>query len=398
MTVTRLVFLSDIHIGTGAVTNWYQPRFHEPMLTAALEWVIAHAGTIDELVLLGDVVDQWTFVPDVRPPTFAEIAAANPGIFAPRTGALARAVAALAGRVTWVPGNHDMAVGADDVATIVDDAGRHPRFVTDFPYVPAAGGGDVACAHGHQFSVFNAPDHQAMPATGLPVGHVVTRLASLWSAQRLGKGETVADRPGAGEPTGWVFEKEELRAALVGVIEGKDALPQLVVSALLDATGQPATVPITMLDGSTTTAGALVTAYGDLYHRFADAAHFPGAGYGVGARFFALMDTDMKNALGHFAAELGKHHKMVVLGHTHSPEDAHERLLLGPSSLYANSGFGCPAIPDALRPLSPRRPTFVVVERDDVARTITAQVYAVAPDGDRGLVLEPPGETASIAL
>lgn len=395
--MSRIVFVSDIHIGIDARTNWYSREVHEPMLAAIFDWAAAQGPGVDELVLLGDVVDQWTYVPDARPPSFDEIRAANPGIFADGAGAIARALDALDGRVTWVAGNHDMQVGAAEVATIVGAKGKSPRFVTDFPYLPAAGGGQVACAHGHQFSVFNAPDRQAMPATGVPLGHVVTRLAALWSVQHLPEGKRVVDEAGSGEPTGWPFDKEELRALAVGVVEGKDALPQLVVQGLLDATKQPGSLPITMLDGSTATCAELVKAYGDLYTRWDDREYFPGAGYGLGARFFALMDCDLRSSLAHFAGELGKRgHRVVVFGHTHTAAEAQERPIVGKDSVYANSGFNCPAIPDLENAKAPRLPTFVVVDHDAAAARFTVTVRAVAMIDGQAQVLDAPIATESI--
>ena len=396
MPISRMVFISDVHIGIDAVTNWYQRAFHEPMLIAAFEWVIGQGAAIDELILLGDVVDQWCYRPDVQPPSFAAIRAANPAILGSVDGAIARALDALGGKVTWVAGNHDLAVGADDVATIVDSKGRSPTFVTDFPYLPAAGAGEVACAHGHQFSVFNAPDPETALAP-IPLGHVVTRLSSLWSVQHLTAGQTVIDRAGSGEPSGWPFDKVEAGTIPLDVIEGKATLPDVVVRGLLKATGTDASLPITMLDGSVVTAGAMMAAYGDLYHRFANAKAFPGAGYGDLAHLFALTDTDLRNTLAHFASEVGKRgHRVVVFGHTHAPADAQQRPMIGEDSLYGNSGFNCPARPDFDDAAHPRRPTFLEVVHDSDARRLTVNVHAVTTVGGKADVMAPPLETASI--
>jgi predicted phosphodiesterase len=379
----HIVVMSDLHIGVGAPTNWYQRDLHEPMLLAAFDWIVAQADSIAELVLLGDVTDQWSYVPSQRPPGFAEVAAANPAIFAPHTGALARALTALDGAVTYVPGNHDMSVTAADVATIVDRGGRAVRYETEFPYVPAAGRGKVACAHGHQFSVFNAPDHVGDPAGGLPLGYLVTRLGALWTQQHLTPGQRACDVAGAGEPTGWVFEKDELVSLASGVLRGKDSLAQLVLGALLRATGQNGSLPVTLGDGSTITVDEGIRRFSGVFHRFEAT---PGGSYGHDAALFALLDTDLRNNLDHFARDLGKRHPVVVLGHTHTAADQTERpLLVGPSSVYANSGFQCPARPDFERPVRPRRPTFVAIQVDDAAARLVVNVHAVesSPAGPR---------------
>ena len=67
MAVRKLVFLSDIHVGTNQPVNWYQKELHEPYLQAALGHIHKTAAEIDELIVLGDMVDLWTYLPD-RPP------------------------------------------------------------------------------------------------------------------------------------------------------------------------------------------------------------------------------------------------------------------------------------------------------------------------------------------
>jgi UDP-2,3-diacylglucosamine pyrophosphatase LpxH len=386
----RLVFISDVHIGTDARTNWYQARYHESMLQAVFDTVVAEADQIAELILLGDFIDQWTYVPDQRPPSFAEIAAANPGILGEQ-GALVRALDALDGRVAYVNGNHDMAVGAAELAQLRDAHGRTPRLVTDFPYLPALGEGRVACAHGHQFSIFNAPDWHAMPKTGIPLGHPVTRLGALWSVQHLAAGETVADRTGSGEPTGWAFDKAELATLIAGVLERQDSLADLLLDALLRAIGQPDSIPIQNADGSVTTAAEAKAAYANLYARFSDPAHFPGSALVSHPAFFALVETDVRSSLGHFARALGKQHRVVVMGHTHVSEDETQRpILFGNESVYANCGFNCPAQPDLIRPQHPRRPTFIEVQVDDAAKHLVIRVRVVElVDGVARVAAEP---------
>jgi UDP-2,3-diacylglucosamine pyrophosphatase LpxH len=398
----RLVFISDVHIGVNARTNWYQTRYHEPMLRAVFDAIVAEADQIDELVLLGDFIDQWTYVPSERPPSFAEIAATNPAIFGDQ-GALARALTALDGRVSYVGGNHDMAVGAAEVAQIRSLQGRTPRLVTDFPYLPALGEGRIACAHGHQFSMFNAPDWQAMPKTGIPLGHAITRLGALWSMQHLASGETVADRPGSGEPSGWPFEKAGLTTLLAGLIERQDSLADLLLDTLLEATRLPDSTPIVMADGTTITAAQAKTAYAGLFRRFEnrikDPTYVPTPELASEAALFALLDVDARNSLGHFARWLGKRHRVVVMGHTHvSEEQAQRPLLLGADSIYANSGFGCPAWPDLTRAQNPRRPTFAEVQVDSASKNLVVRIRVVELVAGDARVAPEPLHTVSIGF
>ena len=95
-TKRHLVVLSDVHLGTDHPTAWYQRDVHQAALVHLLGWVADHADEVAELVLLGDIVDFWTYPADEAPPTFAEIAATHPAVFGP-TGALARVLDLLPG-------------------------------------------------------------------------------------------------------------------------------------------------------------------------------------------------------------------------------------------------------------------------------------------------------------
>jgi UDP-2,3-diacylglucosamine hydrolase len=100
------VVLSDIHIGNGLPTCWYQPAVHDRRLTEALSWIVARRAEIREVLLLGDVFDVWTYAPSVRPPSMSAIIAANRTLLGP-SGPFAALVRALPGKVYMLLGNHD---------------------------------------------------------------------------------------------------------------------------------------------------------------------------------------------------------------------------------------------------------------------------------------------------
>ncbi len=384
-----MVFISDTHIGIGDRTNWYQRDVHESALVATLDYVSNNADSIAELILLGDIVDQWTYPPDVTPPSLAMIAEANPRVFA-RHGALARTIEALDGNVTVLSGNHDQQLTAADVGLLRDHSGRSPRLATAFPYVPRAGLGQVACAHGHQFSIFNAPDPLGRMPAELPIGHFVTRLVALYVDGRLGPGQTAADEPKSADPTGWAWEKDELFELLADVVEGKDSLSRVVIDALLRATNADSRLPIKLYDGSVVTLDQVRDElYRSLFFGFQNAQHYPGSAYGSNAAWHALIDSDLHNNLGHFAAELGTTYRAVVLGHIHQDRGA----LLRPDDMptaYANSGFGCPSLPDMTRSSDPELPTFAEVAVDQEAGEVTTYIKAIESSPAGPVVVELP--------
>src|SRR5258705_382200 len=68
--------------------------------------------------------------------------------------------------------------------------------------LPGAGGGRTAFSHGHHWCMFNAPDEKG-PWHGLPLGHLISRAIAYQLVKgKLSPGQTAADLPGQGNPTG----------------------------------------------------------------------------------------------------------------------------------------------------------------------------------------------------
>lgn len=369
--MVKLILLSDVHIGTNAPSNWYQREVHEPFLMAALGYARDCASEIDELIFLGDLVDQWTYPPDITPPSFAAIAAANPTVFSP-SGMLPTLLTALDGKVTYINGNHDMAVTDEDLAFVRDARGRAMKRSHDLTYTPSVAARQIVCTHGHLYSMFNAPDTVNEPTTGLPLGHFVTRLTALWATQRLGVGQSVVDDPHSGDPTGLAIFKSAIVTLLDGIVDGHDALSQLVIGELLRATGQPLSTVFRLLDGTTITADVVANQrFATLRSQWQDSARFPHDLYGDDPGLFALSETDMESSLGHFAELVGRQRKakVVVMGHTHDAvgEEPHPWLL--ENCIYVNSGFNCPSLPE-MRSEHPTLPVFVEIIIDEPGNRI----------------------------
>ena len=377
----HVVAISDVHLGTLDPTVWYQPHLHEPYLVHLLDWVVREAEHIRELVLLGDIVDFWTYPADVKPPTFADIAACHPTIFG-LDGKLAEALDALDGAVTYVPGNHDQGITAAEVASIRSRTGHHVRLVEEVPYVPVPG---LAMAHGHHDTLFNAPARSG-PFAPLPLGYFVTRAVATRWTQGLAEGQTVAELAGQGAPNGI-----DLRS-LVGVASGVGArsVAATVIDFVASATAMSPLHDIVMPDGATATLLDARAAYADCWTEWAD-AHGGGLAGQAAAGRAALADLD-GTYLGWFAQKMAFEHAcdLVVMGHTHVPIGGLEASLVD----YVNTGFDCPSGPDLARELSPQHVTFGVVDTrptDDEpdAATFDASIWAVSDDGDGDLRCHP---------
>ncbi len=366
--------LSDIHIGNNANTCWYQSKVHEPYLVAALDWVVNNAATFGEVVLLGDLVDTWTYPPRTRPPSMADIIAANPNVLGP-DGALARVVKAVP-KVTFLLGNHDGTLTQGDITALQTAVGPIQK-VDPVHVLTGTTGTRTVVSHGHYWTMFNAPDDRS-PWDTLPVGHFVTRAFSYLMDGTLQPGQTVADLPNMGYPSG--FKLEDLLKSL-----GPDMKPDLA-GLLLDyvttAAKMPQAEPILLPDGNTTTIADAKRIYADLFTRWVTKEN----GSVLNAARAALAD-DSGDYLAWFAQRLAiqQNADLVVMGHTHTPIGG---LTVSPINYY-NSGFECVAVPDN----PPKEFTFTIVDLESASAELMQVQH-----GDYAISVAPVPALPSVVL
>ncbi|MEQ8833949.1 MAG: metallophosphoesterase [Miltoncostaeaceae bacterium] len=360
------VVLSDVHIGNGAPTAWYQPAVHDPYLVRALDWAIEIKDSIRELILLGDLVDLWTYPPGVRPPSMAEIIAANPATLGPG-GALARTVAALPpGAVKLLLGNHDGTLDRADIDLLSASVGPI-ELVDEVHTVTSASGARTTFTHGHLWTMFNAPDDRS-PWAPLPVGHFVTRAFAYQMAKLLKPGQTVADLANMGAPNG--FDLSQFLHSLSPTLD--PSVSSMLLDYVAGVAGLPHDLPIILPDGSTTTLDAAKAAYADLFTEWVAKEGGP-----LNAARAAFADQ-WGDHLAWFAQRLAIQtgSDLVVMGHTHTPITG----LAGSPVHYVNSGFQCPSRPD----VPPKEFTFTAVDLEHAS----AEVFQVAKGAD-GLTVGP---------
>jgi Calcineurin-like phosphoesterase len=358
------VVLSDVHIGNGAPTCWYQSSIHERQLTEVLSWILARHSVVREVVLLGDLFDVWTYPPHVRPPSMRDIIAANRSLLGP-SGPLAALVRALPGRVRLLLGNHDGSLTRADIETLNRSLGGDPRrgqriALLDAPWrvVTGASGARTVFTHGHHWCMFNAPDARSRWAT-IPVGHFVTRAISYQLSRTLRPGETAADRRSSGAPNGF-----DLLAALSSW-NRRDDLAAWLLTYICRHTGMPQAERIVMPDGTSTSAQEAMRVFAGLFTNWVVREGRP-----LDALRAAAADwrgEDLAWFAQRLALQTGS--DLAVMGHTHVPVGG---LAVSPAN-YVNSGYECVARPDA----PPKEFTFTQV---DLERA-TAQVLAVTRTG-----------------
>ncbi len=348
-----IIILSDIHIGTNQPTNWYQANIHGPYIQAVLNYLMAHADQIKELILLGDFVDLWTYLPSEIPATFTEI------IQNPQNKDLFKLIRVLVDKikkVSFVNGNHDMAVTAADLKILSGPITKKSIHLQPNIYKPLDNG-TLICTHGHNFSMMCAPYKNSNNVIApLPVGYYMTRAGAYYAEQQLKKNgkKNVAELPGTGEPTGVNLTTEDFAKIVAGA--AVRSVGYAIMSAAQKVTGLDWETKIMMPGGHAPR--SLDDADEDFHKLFASFEKRlgpDGKPLGVEGAWDALLHPDIENNLSAYAGQLAdaNHAKIVVMGHTHVPKENEKLRVLNVKNtaqplpfIYANSGFNCPALPD----------------------------------------------------
>ncbi len=375
---SRTVFVGDLHIGSGAETNWYQKPVHEPLLKCFLRYLQENARNIDELVILGDWFDLWNYHPFCAPPSVGLIMDQNPGIFQRRNdGDFISLLDDV--RVRFINGDHDMEVELKDINQALASRSDHrvlPGHGHDSEKAAVANTyylNDMIWAeHGHQHDLFNKPAlNEENPMAPLPLGYFVARIYCHFLQKRIASTHRMdaACVAGCGSAN---YDSFGIRL--------HDLLAQLMQQAHRGEKFNPARIILDLM----------------LQHNRNNLLEFKVAGKSLAevrtdgvARFYpnlitgdnfyeALCEAEVAyDGLGHFVRMHfinNPHCKVAVMGHTHCPT-----LSLcgnGKNHVYANPGYFCPSQPDIkeLRSL----PGFVEVERFDDG---TCKVYQKAVQG-----------------
>jgi len=168
------VFISDLHMNVDGPYSWLTK--HATDLSRFLDSINAR-DDVAELVILGDMLDDWVSPAAYAPQAFADILAA---------GNNATVVASLQAvcdnpeiAVTYVTGNHDMLSFESENKQAISDTFPNITIVADSPGLGAYAKDNVIWAeHGHRYTLFNAPDTWSRGAGHLPLGYFISRLAA----------------------------------------------------------------------------------------------------------------------------------------------------------------------------------------------------------------------------
>jgi len=311
----KKLFISDVHIGAGRFGvkkddypyewDWLSENETKNFVGFLNFLRTKYPEKIGEIVLLGDIFDNWVFPHDQVPPTIEEL------IALPKNQVVVKALNNLADKypVFYVPGNHDMHATREFMS-------EHFKKITYCPeqFVD----GRLVAEHGHRYALFNAPPFFSEHFYGLPLGYFISRV----EATRKGK----TNKGG-----------RNYRTYLDDFLEvlGSATLSQCVLEAVLEETGlgDNAEFKVKTKSGDvvTITAAEVKQRYKDLYD------DWPGKVVSTPRAVFAELDR-----LGPIADTLCKNgkHKVCVFGHSHKAEIDVDTWFVD-DRIYANTGFWC---------------------------------------------------------
>lgn len=167
---TKRIFISDIHLSSLERYNArdkmrrarFDPKNHQARLVNFLnKTILARESEIKDLVLAGDIFDDWVCPPDEAPPTFKEIFKSNPEIMK-----ALREIASSEINFYYLAGNHDYSIKKSEIQSEI------PGVVFQKAY------DDIQlklhAEHGNKYVLFNK-SHSGI-ASGRPIGYFITRL------------------------------------------------------------------------------------------------------------------------------------------------------------------------------------------------------------------------------
>jgi len=332
----KRVYISDIHMNAGMSLSPPQGRYSYEWLDHKMARRFAEflrylnrSADVREVVILGDLMDDWVYPVDVVPPNFQDI------VDAPVNTEIVRELKNLSNNadisVVYLPGNHDMGISKKFLQRNFPGMVFGGSALKNSAYRTSR----LRAEHGSAYSMFNAPDPMNNPSRRLPLGYFISRVTASKEY------ETGSDKRHY-----WSYADDLLEAL------GPQQLAASVFEAILEEAGLSAEAEIKMplVRGKliTITAGEVKERYSGLYAQWKQQ-------YGPGTAFKGVLAEI--GYLGDIADTLCKSGdtNIVVFGHSHGWVLDKDSLFVE-NRIYANCGTWCD---DKL----PR--TFVETEKDE---------------------------------
>ncbi len=314
----KKLFISDVHLGAGRYSekskntekykydwDWLSMQETENFMKFIRFLHSGYDQEIDEVVLLGDIFDNWVFPHDLVPPTMEELLNAD------KNRKVVEELQKLSKKTKtyYIPGNHDMHA----TVTIIKD------FFPDFIYCPIRFVSDRLIAeHGHRYAMFNAPARYSQNIMGLPLGYFISRTEATKKA--------MTNQDGRSYHT-YVDDFIEML--------GEQTLPQSVLEAVIEEAGLDENIQYELKRPNAQTQSQPASVVKEVYKNIYN--DWPSSIVSKHRAVFAEI-----NMLGPIADKLCKdgYYQVCIFGHSHKSEIDKDTWFVN-DRIYANSGYWC---------------------------------------------------------
>ncbi|MFZ7110978.1 MAG: metallophosphoesterase [Desulfatiglandales bacterium] len=319
----RRIYISDIHMNAGKGFDAPKGRYpyewlgpEEAKRFAVFLEALGDPTTIQEIIIIGDLMDDWVYPVDVVPPSLQSI------VNAPVNRDVVQALKKLSKNkeitVVYLPGNHDMGVTRE----FVEKNFPGMIFGGTALYNSVYRTSRLRAEHGSAHAMFNAPDAVNSPGTRLPLGYFISRVVATRSRDT-----------GSTERHYWAYADDLIETL------GPQRLAASIFEAVLEEACLKETTKIQMprRNGKAefVTAGQVKEKYACLYDQWQEL-------YGAGVAFKAMMAEI--GFLGKLADGLCKKSgtNVVIFGHSHDWKLDKDAWFVA-DRIYANCGTWCDA-------------------------------------------------------
>ncbi|MBC8185056.1 metallophosphoesterase [candidate division KSB1 bacterium] len=183
-----IVIMSDMHIGVD--TSYSECVKNRGPLIKILKQIQA-SPNVRELVIAGDLVDEWFVPADVdtyqgndQADFVQRLATTNKEVFDEINNIIQEGKIL----VTYLPGNHDLTITAASIEIILPGVNQARDNVLGLGTYSPADCPQIAIEHSHRYNFFCAPDPNSnqdiAPGTIMPPGYFFTRIAALFVQQQ----------------------------------------------------------------------------------------------------------------------------------------------------------------------------------------------------------------------
>ncbi|MDF1547734.1 MAG: metallophosphoesterase [Bacteroidales bacterium] len=345
-----IVVLSDMHLG--ADINYAECNENRATLETLL-YQIRGAATVKELVIAGDLIDEW-FVP-AEVDTYAgkgqsdfvqRVAATNKGVF-DAFNAIIKDGKIL---VTYVPGNHDLAITAESVSLILPGINQARENQQGLGTYSPDGCPKLAIEHGHRYNFFCAPDpfsnKDIAPGSIMPPGYFFTRIATqhvIENCKTPGDEMPIVTPNTTGDASQYlVYVYWQVWQGLMSSLPVNEKFSDKMIVTNIDGYTQNYSINDLMPSQSITDGFIDMNLYKGIMENWDDRQNINNV-----PTYITLKDAISKSAsngatdsmaLSQYFLNSDSDKRIVIFGHTHDPKIQEFKNLDLQKCIYANSG------------------------------------------------------------